>query len=348
MHRVLHCAVVAGMTAAVCATVTAQAAPTPPSITVMTRNLYLGADLTPLATALTTADQAQRAADVFRQVQATDFGARAKLLAAEIAAAGPDLVGLQEVALWRTGDVGVLDGTRTPATHVAYDFLGLLQTELAALSQNYEVAVTEQGFDAEVSTALGYDVRFTTGDAILVKRGSVTINKRSKGLFKTFLTIPTVSGPMLDRRGWTAVDATKNGRMFRFINTHLDSTLGPIRVSQATELTTGPAATWQRVVLVGDLNATPNEILFPAYKVLIGAGFRDAWTATHGTEPGFTCCNASDLMGPNTFTQRIDHVLSRPALPATNTYRTGIDPSERTPAGEWPSDHAGVVATFRL
>ena len=90
---------------------------------VMTRNLYLGADLNPAIAALgctpapfCTFDANQT---IWNQVVATDFPARAKKLAKEIDDDDPYIVGLQEVALWRSGPVnGVKD-----ATTVEYDFL---------------------------------------------------------------------------------------------------------------------------------------------------------------------------------------------------------------------------------
>lgn len=337
MRTVVGCGIIASLIAGLCGAAPATAAPN--GVTVMTRNLYLGSDLLPLATAFTPQDQAARAAEVFTQVKATDFASRARLLAAEISGSGAALVGLQEVALWRTG---ALDGARTPAKKVEFDFLELLLNELG---DSYQVVVVEDLFDAEISSALGHDVRFTSRDAILVKRGSVIVTNRSKGRFGTFLTIPTISGPMLDRRGWTAVDVTASGRKFRFLNTHLDSTVSAIRVAQAAELNSGPAAVKVPVVLVGDLNSTPDGVAFPAYSMLRASGFADSWPAAVA---GPTCCYASDLRGPASLNERIDYVLTRPALPVSDVYRTGIDPAKRTAAGLWPSDHAGVVATVRL
>ena len=101
---------------------------------VMTRNLYLGADLGPAIAAPDLASFVAATGGVLRQTTATNFPVRAKGLAAEILDVEPDLVGLQEVALWRTGPASIaplLGAPRTAAT-VRYDFLQLLLDELNA------------------------------------------------------------------------------------------------------------------------------------------------------------------------------------------------------------------------
>src|SRR5215218_10476487 len=62
-------------------------------VVVMTRNLYLGADLAPVFAA--PLDKLPGiAAQQFKMVQATDFPARARVLAKEIKLAKPDVIGL--------------------------------------------------------------------------------------------------------------------------------------------------------------------------------------------------------------------------------------------------------------
>ena len=109
-------------------------------VTVMTRNLYLGSDLTQ---ALNEAVQlgkpghqdsyADAVGQVMQNVNQTDFGKRAISLAQEIKTSRPDLVGLQEAALWRVQiptDGTPLNPNGTPAVTVAYDFLQQLVDQL--------------------------------------------------------------------------------------------------------------------------------------------------------------------------------------------------------------------------
>jgi hypothetical protein len=66
------------------------------AVTVMTRNVYIGTALDPIFAARTPEALLSATATAFGNVQATNFPARAQALAGEIAAAQPDLVGLQE------------------------------------------------------------------------------------------------------------------------------------------------------------------------------------------------------------------------------------------------------------
>src|SRR5439155_9344423 len=67
------------------------------AVTVMTRNPYFGADLTPAITARTVPELIGAVSHIFGVVQASNIPARAEAIAAEVAGVGPDLVGLQEV-----------------------------------------------------------------------------------------------------------------------------------------------------------------------------------------------------------------------------------------------------------
>ena len=70
-------------------------------VRVMSRNLYLGADLSPGTNAGSFQELVNAAGQILHQVDQNDFRIRAKVLAHEILNQNPDLVGLQEGALWR-------------------------------------------------------------------------------------------------------------------------------------------------------------------------------------------------------------------------------------------------------
>lgn len=312
--------------------------------TVMTRNLYLGVDLLPLVSSANIGELAQNAAAAFAVVEATDFPTRAEALADEIAEHEPALIGLQEVALWRTSEEGVMDGPLSPAEVVVADFLDVLSGALAARGLEYTIAAQQETFDAEVPSGLDLDVRLTMRNAILADAGAVEVTGASDGLFVENSSFETLFGALVDTRGWTAVDAVVDGQPMRLINTHLDPYDPAVRALQGQELLDGPAATDVPVVLLGDLNA---EVSMPTMEALFGAGFSDGWGAA-GEAPGETCCFSQDLADPGTvLDQRIDYVLVSDGLEVIAVERVGADEADRI-GGLWPSDHAGVVADVTL
>src|SRR5215212_10712825 len=111
-------------------------------VSVMTRNVFLGADLPPLALAKPGADFEQKAGAMLAEVTAGDPVGRMKLVGREIAKAKPDLVGLQEISLWRTGP----KNDPAPATDVRFDFLGTIRKELKARHLAYRVVASKLGF----------------------------------------------------------------------------------------------------------------------------------------------------------------------------------------------------------
>ena len=88
-----------------------------PKLTVMTRNIYLGGNIALPIGATSREDFEAKTTQLWQQVQATDFPARAKLLAREVRKTKPDVIGLQEVALWRRGPDGVKDGVGDAVHH---------------------------------------------------------------------------------------------------------------------------------------------------------------------------------------------------------------------------------------
>jgi len=317
-------------------------------VTVMTRNLYLGTDLGPIFSAPNPFALFAAIGAGWAQVQANDFPARAEALADEIAAAKPDLVGLQEAMIFRTDFPP--DGPVTPAETVVFDFLRLLLRALADRGLAYEPVSVFTGTDAELPAGLppSQDVRLTDRVAVLAradeKTADLKLSNPQSGAYPTALTVPTAAGPVTTPRGWASVDVKIRGKRFRFVTTHLEAFSPLVRNAQAAQLLAGPAATDLPVVVVGDVNSGPGSDL-GAYGTLLGGGFSDAWTGG----PGQTCCHVVDLHDPNpALTKRIDLVLIRGGFETVAADVVGEDPADRTASGLWPSDHAGVVATLRL
>src|SRR5262245_14025590 len=136
-------------------------------VTVMSRNIYLGADINrPINAALAaqqgggTPQQVLVAlANATHQTRAivdqTNFPVRAGLLAKEVDRTEPDLIGLQEVALWRSGPLQ-LDQVAVPnATNVDYDFLQLLLDALAARGEHYTAVSVGDRADVEAPSFTG-------------------------------------------------------------------------------------------------------------------------------------------------------------------------------------------------
>jgi endonuclease/exonuclease/phosphatase family metal-dependent hydrolase len=314
----------------------------------MTRNLYLGTELGPIFSAPTLPGLFSAVGAGYANVDATEFSARATSIAAEIESTRPDLVGLQEAAIYRT-DVPP-DGPASPATTVTYDFLQSLLAALEARGLSYEVAAVHVGTDAELPSGFPpmRDVRLTITDAILVRSGKhprIHIEQVVSGTYAAKLVVPTVAGPVAVPRGWTLVDVRVKGKRFRFVNTHLEAFSPTIQVAQAAELAAGPAATEGPVIVVGDLNSRADGHGTPSYANLIDAGFADAWNG----DGGLTCCHAPNLLNATkAFDKRIDFVLMRGRVRSLHADVVGDEPWNRTASGLWPSDHAGVVATLHV
>jgi endonuclease/exonuclease/phosphatase family metal-dependent hydrolase len=318
----------------------------------MTRNLYLGTDLIPIATSPDEATLEQRIQAGYNEVKKNDFPTRAKAIAAEVKRNKPDLLGLQELALWRTGPK---NGAGTPATHVEIDYLKSLQRELKRAGLSYKVAKVQNEMNIEGPSAAGQDVRLTMRDAILVrKRKGLKVGKTKAGHFKNLATLPTPTlGKITIKRGWVYGNLSLRGKRFRFVDTHLESYGADARTAQAKELVAkgGPTRATTPVVLTGDLNSDRfgrggNDA--GAYKAVTGFKFRDTWIKANGKAAGLSCCRGEDLTVANdAYDSRIDYVLTRGKISTRASKLVGQKLSDRI-SGLWPSDHAGVVSSLTL
>jgi endonuclease/exonuclease/phosphatase family metal-dependent hydrolase len=331
------------------------------AVTVMTRNLYFGADLAPAVAATTVPELIAAATHIFGVVQASNIPARAEAIAAEIATARPDLVGLQEVALWRSQFPP--DFLPAPnAVTVEFDFLQLLLDALAARGLTYDVVAVHVSNDLEAPalTATGVccrEIRFTDREVILARatrahNDPLVVSNVQDGTFAAQAAFPLPGGVLYrERRGWLAADVAARGAQLRFVTTHLLPE-GPgdvLQIPQGAELVTGPANTALPVILVCDCNSRADGTGTATYANFLAAGFADGWTERQPHLAGLTCCQAEDLRNPTSlFDQRIDLVLVRGRAHVRQIEIVGDEETDRTPDGLWPSDHAGVVATVQL
>jgi hypothetical protein len=318
------------------------------TLTVLTRNMDEGTDFGPLVHATSTGQFLTAAATTWQEVEASNIPERAAGIADEIAATKPDLVSIEEAAIWRTGPL-----LKGPASTVVYDALGSLQRSLATLGAKYELVVVEPEFDLEGPTSLGYDVRVTDEDAILAKGDlpakTFRLSHVQSGHYAHELTLTPVGVKETILRGWTSVDVTVGGKTIRYVETHLESFSNSVQKAQAAELLAGPAHTRLPVILACDCNTGPG--ITPTYGYILSAGgFTDTWKVTNPDKAGLTwpLHKEDPYSATATPTQRIDLVLVRGKIAAVSDTLIGSKPADRTLSGLWPSDHAGVLAVLAV
>jgi endonuclease/exonuclease/phosphatase family metal-dependent hydrolase len=349
----------------------AQAQPRP-DLTVMTRNIYLGSSLAP-ATGIDPSDPnagtafVAAVAEIYGTMLFTDFPTRAGALADEIAANEPDLIGLQEVSDWTAVPVGA-----PSATPPSLDFLEILLATLDSRGLNYSVAGVSENAEIGplplISPPFGCNtitpipggllpdcvVTFADRDVILVNDDTegLRVGPARSGQYAAQAVLPTPAGPLSFDRGWVAVDGRYAGKLFRFVNTHLETEDFPsVQQAQAAEFLTGPAR-GGAVVAVGDFNSASDGSTTTSYAQLTAPpAFADAWSAV-GVGDGLSCCQNSTLTNPVTeVATRIDLVLTRGPVRAVSADLVGDEPfraQTMPPRPVWASDHAGVVADVRL
>ncbi len=335
-------------------------------ITVMTRNIYVGADVDAILQAEDPNQVPLIVAQVFQSMIATNFSERAEALAKEISKNQPDLIGLQEVSLIRMQSPGdaVLGGV-TPAENVVIDQLQILIESLNALGLDYDVVAKVENSDVEMPMVVSAvpefdDVRLTDYDVILAKRGIEVSNIDARN-FKAKIVIPEMGLEL--PRGYVAVTANVNGKKYRFVNTHLEDAdqggdLLKIQLAQAAELMLRLDRVRIPVILVGDFNsAAPNEL---TYRLITSTHrYQDTWikNTSNNNPDGFTYGHDLDLRNSTSnFWKRIDYVFFRNGMHKRKYMKlkevkaevVGNELKDRKPSGLWPSDHGGVVTEMQM
>lgn len=320
-----------------------------PDITVMTQNLYVGADVDAVIGALASPDPTDDLPALLFAIETlgkTDFPARAEAIADEIARTRPHAVGLQEVS--------VIDIDLRPLGApivLNLDFLAILQDALARRGLNYRLAAEVQNI---VAVPLPGMVSLVDNDALLVDADRVHIRAAGGQNFRD--NVGTVAPGIELKRGWVWAQVVIAGGPYTIVSTHAEADLGGasldgLRALQMTELV-GSVASDARVIMMGDFNDVPGSLM---HQVITGAGFTDVWAALRPGTIGYTCCHLPDLSNPvAVFSKRIDYVFARGLNRRASQLSGEIDlfgdaPTDRVPGPAyliWPSDHAGVTATL--
>ncbi len=246
------------------------------TISVMTRNIYLGADV---GVALELLPDFPAAAQfMWDQMRTTRFEERSKYLAKEFARYKPDLIGIQEATKW-VCKKGLLSRKRT-----IFDFLEILIRETKKSDVGYSLitkngkSALNTGFsipaiprltiveDAETFGPIFGTTRaacgFEIADAFLIRDDfDAKVLQIGTTEFKDHYTVIPVA--MEIYRGYTWADIEIDGQPVRFVTTHLESLFDensiPHSSIQAEQLIEDLSSTTIPLVVIGDFNADPRD-----------------------------------------------------------------------------------------
>lgn len=328
------------------------------NLVVMSRNLDTGSDYNLVLRATTPAELVLAVGATYNEIVDSNIPERADAIAAEIQQQQPDLVALQEVTKLLHGPLG------GPATTVDADQLQALTAALEVRGLHYGVLAAQQNSDLEfpaLDMSRGwFDARVIDFDVVLARTdltiSEFKVEQVTNDHFANILQFTMLGTSIEVPRGWIAVDVKLRGKIYRLVDTHLESINYTIQARQAEELVNGPLISNVPVILAGDINSDASgsdPVLSASYQILVSAGFLDFWPMKHPGDPGFT----NPLHGEDPYTpfetpnQRIDVILVKPGgkgIEMRNVFLTGNAISDLTVHGLWPSDHAGVVESLTL
>jgi endonuclease/exonuclease/phosphatase family metal-dependent hydrolase len=321
-------------------------------VKIMTQNMYAG---TSLGFVVALGGAAESVDLTLEEIEASDIPRRVDLIAAKIARSRPDMVALQEVALWRTGP------TPDTATKVLYDQLKLLLRALARRGTPYEPVAVNTLTDLALPGSNGA-LRYTDRDALLVRsdlcRPAFHISNTQTHIYGAAFGFEG----LLVVQGWISADVHVGERYFRLVVTHLQSPVPgvpeatEVQVAQATELVQALQNVMVPIVLCGDFNSDAEfgngPDATPSVSLIGAAGYADTWRIANPSDPGYTWplflddqLPPPDFFAPYDPFERIDLFFSRDIQ--VISARKVFSPAHSGTLPLYGSDHAGVIATFR-
>ncbi len=304
------------------------------TFTVMSRNIYIGTDVTVAMKKIPNLPAA--AQFMWDQVAKTDFSKRAVILAKEITEADADVIGLQEATTWYCKEglfgkkIKVLDFTDQLLKALNNNYVIAQKGNTSAYNPGFSInpipfltkvndARTFKPIFDQNSAACGFE----TGDALLIKR-SLSSKVEAVGNVDYEATYSVVPALMKITRGYTWADINVNGTKTRFVTTHLeaiwDENKVPNSALQANQLIADLRNISYPLVVIGDFNSDPrdprpantlnpgeqppvsgacpaNSETCSAYKLMLKANFTNA---------------SPDATDPNNFTWGMNALLTGP------------------------------------
>ena len=307
---------------------------TEPTLTVMSRNIYLGADV---GVALELIPDMPAAAQfMWDQVNKNDFSKRSIALAAEIKEYKPDVIGLQEATIWYckknawSKKTEIFNFTDQLLKALDGDYVLASKDGKTAFNPGYSINpipfLTMVKDPTRFQKIFGQDKAacgFQIGDALAVKKSLADqiVQVGNTEYEASYSIVPTL---MTIYRGYTWADINIANIPVRFVTTHLESIWDenkvPNAAKQATQLISDLKETKMPLVVIGDFNSDPrdprptnaaNPGLQPtdseecpagaskcsAYRLMRDAGFNDA---------------GPDSSDPTTFTWGMNALLTGP------------------------------------
>lgn len=244
----------------------------PYRITVMSRNLYLGADV---GVALEKIPNFPAAAQfMWDQMKQTDFSSRAPKLAKEAALDRPEVIGIQEATVWyckkdlfsdKVEIFNFLDEFVAATKQTGVGYVIAKANGVSAFNPGYSIApipFLTKVRDPEVfNKVFGQDTAacgFTIGDALLV-REDVKDRIIQVGNTEYDATYSIVPKLMIIYRGYTWADFKVENSVVRLITTHLESIWDenkiPNSAIQAQQLVADLKDAKMPIIIMGDFNA---------------------------------------------------------------------------------------------
>jgi endonuclease/exonuclease/phosphatase family metal-dependent hydrolase len=297
-------------------------------IKVMSRNLYLGADV---GVALAKIPNMPAAAQfMWDQVQKTDFSKRKKILADQIRAESPDVIGIQEATIWYckakfwSKKTEVFNFTQELLAELKGDYIIAEKDGAQANNPGYSIGpisfLTTVKDPETFQKLFGQDKAdcgFQIGDALIIKKElSQYVNQVGNSEYESiYKVVPTL---MEINRGYTWADITMQGTNVRFISTHLESLWDenktPKAADQAQQLVADVKSTKSPIVLIGDFNSDPRDP-----RPLDAPNPGEQPTASEKCPAGANICNAYKIMRDAGFTD------AGPDASEASSYTWGMD-----------------------